>query len=66
MGELSRRVARAFDVADGLAGFLPPVTPDAAQEPITKMQLASFAFAVRQALIDLALAIEQRDESSNA
>jgi hypothetical protein len=58
MGELSRRVARSFDVWDGVTPFL-HYEEGEADHPVTRGQLAAFGAAVCQALIELGLAMEK-------
>lgn len=58
MGELSRRVALSFDAWDSRTPFL-RYEREEADDPVTHRELAVFGVAVRQALIELALALEK-------
>jgi len=58
MGELSRKMARAFDVWDSHTPFL-RYEDGEADTPVTRRELAVFGLAVRQALVDLAIGIEK-------
>jgi hypothetical protein len=58
VGELSRRVALSFDTWDGATPFL-HYEEGEADHPVTRGELASFSTALRQALIELATAIEK-------
>ena len=60
IGKLSQRVARAFDVVDGRWPFL-HYKKGQADDPISRTELAAFALATRQALIEVALALERID-----
>lgn len=58
MGELSRRVALSFDAWDTATPFL-HYEGEEADNPVTRREIAVFGVAVRQALIELALAVEK-------
>ncbi len=60
VGELSRKMARAFDLWDSHTPFLRYESGEDAA-PVTRRELAVFGLAVRQALVDLAIGIEKLD-----
>ena len=53
-------MARAFDVWDSHTPFLRYEDAEG-NDPVTRRELAVFALAVRQALVDLAIGIEKLD-----
>jgi hypothetical protein len=64
MGDVSRRVARAFDVWDSETPFL---RYDGGEEDmaVTRTEIAALGLAIRQALVELALAIEKLDSTAS-
>ncbi len=60
MGNLSRRVAQAFDVWDSETPFL-RYDVDEGDRAVTKTEFAALGLAIRQAFVEFALAVEKLD-----